>query len=381
MSARLRAQALGVAFVVLLGLLGWFAVAVYDKAFTDTATVTLRTDRVGTQLRPGADVKARGVVVGSVGAVEPTAQGVDVTLDLRPESLDSLPANVSARLLPKTLFGQRFVDLVLPERETGRLDAGAVIDQDRTSRAIELEKALRDLMPLLQAVQPHKLAGTLGAVSSSLDGRGGQLGETLTGLNAYLSKLTPAMPQIQDDITALADTLAVYQDVAPDIVAALAELTTTSRTIEQQRTGLADLLGTLTTAASDLDGFLRANQGSIIGLSASSRPTLELLARHSAEFPCLFAALTELKPRADAALGAGTDRPGLHIQLTVKPPVPGPRPAPPAGGCPAVGGASTSSGLVTELIAQAQGMSPADVPTWGDLLVGPLYRGAEVTLR
>lgn len=35
-------------------------VAVYNKAFVDSVPVTLKADRVGNQLRPGGEVKARG---------------------------------------------------------------------------------------------------------------------------------------------------------------------------------------------------------------------------------------------------------------------------------------------------------------------------------
>jgi hypothetical protein len=36
--------------------------------------------------------------------------------------------------------------------------------------------------------------------------------------------------------------------------------------------------------------------------------------------------------------------------------------------------------LVAELVSAQNGGSPQDVPQWGSVLVGPLYRGAEVTL-
>ncbi|MBW0107365.1 hypothetical protein I4I84_01190, partial [Pseudonocardia sp. KRD-182] len=36
--------------------------------------------------------------------------------------------------------------------------------------------------------------------------------------------------------------------------------------------------------------------------------------------------------------------------------------------------------LVAELVAAQDGGSPADVPGWGSMMVGPLYRGSEVTL-
>jgi phospholipid/cholesterol/gamma-HCH transport system substrate-binding protein len=37
--------------------------------------------------------------------------------------------------------------------------------------------------------------------------------------------------------------------------------------------------------------------------------------------------------------------------------------------------------LISLLVAPAMGVMPAEVPTWSGLLVGPLLRGTEVTLR
>ncbi|AXI86554.1 ABC transporter substrate-binding protein, partial [Streptomyces sp. ETH9427] len=36
--------------------------------------------------------------------------------------------------------------------------------------------------------------------------------------------------------------------------------------------------------------------------------------------------------------------------------------------------------LVNELLAPAAGAAPGDLPDWSTLLVGPVYRGTEVTL-
>ncbi|HEU5470300.1 MAG TPA: MCE family protein [Actinophytocola sp.] len=400
MSTRTRNRALGLVFIVLLAALGALAIAIYDKAFADDRPILLHTDRVGNQLKANADVKVRGMVVGTVREVRTSGTGVDVLLAIAPDKLEQLPRNVSARLLPKTLFGQRYVSLVIPDDPAARpLAAGDRIQQDTSVEAIELEQALRDLLPVLQAVQPQKLASTLGAVSRALENRGEPLGETLVALDSYLGQLNPTMPRLQDDIKKFADTLATYSTAGPDIIDALSDLTTTSRTISEQRQNVSDLFSTLTTASGDLEGFLRANRQNIIGLADVSRPTLEVLARYSPELPCLFEALTTLKPQLGRALGVGTNEPGLHIELTVKPARTGPGGAvpPPRSGprCypTAVAGQTTPSAapsiantpeenrFLTELLAPVHGVAPADLPGWSSLLVGPLFRGAEVTLR
>src|SRR5215212_6347958 len=153
--ALIRRRLQGVAFLVVLALLLGLSVATYNKAFTEVAHVTLQTDTAGNQLQEASDVKVRGVIVGDVRDVEASAEGATIELAIDPAYLDEIPADVSARLLPKTLFGERFVSLELPEQPgQERLADGDVIGQDRTENAIELARVIDDTLPLLQAVQP-----------------------------------------------------------------------------------------------------------------------------------------------------------------------------------------------------------------------------------
>ena len=111
-STRLRLY--GIAFIVVMALLLSLSVAVYQQMFTSVVRITLEADTLGNQLDPRADVKLRGLLVGEVRAVR--ADGSKATLDiaLKPEHVSRIPADVHARLLPKTLFGEKFVDLVPP---------------------------------------------------------------------------------------------------------------------------------------------------------------------------------------------------------------------------------------------------------------------------
>src|SRR5205823_4396279 len=137
-------------------------ISLYDKRFTPVVLVNLDTDTVGNELHQHADVKVHGVLVGEVRQISSTGDGARLLLAIQPDKVAALPANVSARLLPKTLFGERYVDLVLPAVPvSARLAAGSEINQDHSSSAIELERVLSDLMPVLQAVQPQKLSVTL----------------------------------------------------------------------------------------------------------------------------------------------------------------------------------------------------------------------------
>jgi ABC-type transporter Mla subunit MlaD len=130
----------GLAFLVVIALLLGLAVATYQKAFTTVAHVTLKTGTVGNQLEEASDVKVRGVIVGEVRAVHAGLQAATIDLAIDPQYLPQIPENVSAQLLPKTLFGERYVSLTLPDAPApARLHDGDVIGEDRSASAIELQ--------------------------------------------------------------------------------------------------------------------------------------------------------------------------------------------------------------------------------------------------
>ena len=213
------------------------------------------------------------------------ADGDKATLDiaLKPEYTALIPADVNARLLPKTLFGEKFVDLVIPDGSAGRsIRAGDVITQDRTKAGIELQKLMNDLLPLLRTVQPGKLNATLSAFSVALEGRGEAIGANLTRLERYLRRLNPHMPALHRDISRLADVTEIYGDAAPDLLRVLRNSVTTSRTLVQKKEALKSALTGTTTFSDTAEGFLDDNADRLItlepGLPPHPRPPRALLA-------------------------------------------------------------------------------------------------------
>jgi phospholipid/cholesterol/gamma-HCH transport system substrate-binding protein len=397
---RLRRRLAGVVFLVVPALLIWLAVAVYDKDFTDSAPVAVETGSVGNEMHPGAEVKLRGVVVGEVRTIDATDDGARLTLALKPGALSAIPSDVRAQMLPTTLFGERFVALVPPARPSSRpLAAGDIIPQDRSANAVELQQVLDHVLPLLTAVQPQKLSATLSAVSQALQGRGDRLGDTLSELDAHLRKFNPELPTLNRDLQQLVKVSQVYADAAPGIVTALTDLTTTSGTLAEKDGQLAATLGATTQTAQDLTAFLQKNKDNIIRLSATSRPTLNLLAEYSPAFPCTLRTLADFVPAMDKALGKGTGQPGLHVDVTSvasrgaytagkDTPAYGKSGGPHCYSVPYTGQGTTppvnspqENELINELLAPGAGTDPAALPDWGSLLTGPVFRGAEVTVE
>jgi phospholipid/cholesterol/gamma-HCH transport system substrate-binding protein len=404
-----RLRLTGVVFLVVLGLMLSLTVAVYRQVFTPAVRIAVEADTTGNQLEPPADVKLRGLIVGQVRDVR--ADGDKATLDiaLQPEYTELIPADVNARLLPKTLFGEKFVDLVVPDGSEGRsIRAGDVVTQDRTKAGIELQKLMNDLLPLLRTVQPGKLNATLSAFSVALEGRGEAIGANLTRLERYLRRLNPHMPELHKDISRLADVTEIYGDAAPDLLRVLRNSITTSRTLVQKQEALKSAVTGTTTFANTAEGFLDDNADRLIKVNRVSRPTLALLSRYSPEYPCLLDGLVKSEPLAEQMYAGGQMHITLEFALPRPPYHPGeepryaersgpdcqglpnpPKPAPPhkfkdgtsgSGSGGALSGTPSEQRLVNSLVSPVMGVPADEVPSVATLLFGPMARGTEVSV-
>jgi phospholipid/cholesterol/gamma-HCH transport system substrate-binding protein len=303
-------KTLGVVFVCLLLLGVWLTYAVFTKKFADYDEVKLETTSVGLQLPSRADVKIRGVIVGEVLEADTGKDGAELTLGMYPDKIDSVPANVTAAIVPKTLFGEKYVSLVIPEDgPEGTLQAGATIT--KTELGTEVEEVLSDLYPLLEAVQPADLNATLSALATALEGRGSQLGENLETVDSYLKRINPEIPALIQDLRLTAEVSDIYADILPEVAQILDDTIVTTGTLEEKEATLNSALRDIRAFADTARGFLARNGGLIREANELTATQLDLLARYAPEFPCFFKGLNNIAPRI-ASMFRGYE---LHIVL------------------------------------------------------------------
>jgi phospholipid/cholesterol/gamma-HCH transport system substrate-binding protein len=432
MGAALKLKALGIAFLALLLAGVWLTYGVFTQKFTHFDEVTLDASSIGLQMPDRADVKIRGVIVGEVLGFTATDQGAAVTLGIDPSQMDSIPSNVTGAIVPKTLFGEKYVSLVVPsDPSPDHLRSGQTIT--RTEVPVEVQKVLADLYPLLRTVQPADLNLTLNAISTALEGRGDDLGRDLVTVDRYLKRINPQIPQIVEDLRLTTKVANTYADVTPSIAQILDNTITTTRTLEDRHQQLQALFTNVSSFSDTAHDFLRQNGDNIIRLGQVSRPQAQMLARYAPEYPCLLGGLVNAGKREAEAFRGFT----LHIVLETLPNQPrgytaadrpvyadnrGPNclhlPNPPwnqsnpvrhqpnfndgvdsptgkgtdrvapswGGGGGFTAGSGYAGGpaeadLLKSLLGPSLGVAPNDVPDLGVLLVGPMARGAEVSLR
>lgn len=160
---------------------------------------------VGQQLPTGGDVKIRGVLVGRIAGTH--LDGTDrVVVEMQLHSDVEIPADSRATIRSKTLFGQKWVELVPPPGNAGPfLHAGSVIPDDRTREPLELEHSLQLGHELLSAVPNEGLSTVLRNLAEGFTGRAPDARaaidkglKALRAVNARRGELDLALRQLRD---------------------------------------------------------------------------------------------------------------------------------------------------------------------------------------
>jgi phospholipid/cholesterol/gamma-HCH transport system substrate-binding protein len=421
-------RVLGVAFLVLLLTFVWGTYAIFTKKFVDVVPVTLKTSNIGLQLPALADVKIRGVIVGEVREIASDGEGARLELALDPAKTETIPANVTARIIPKTLFGEKYVALQVPARPDAEpIAAEDVIEEAEVS--IEVEKLLNDLYPFLRTVQPAELNYTLTAIADALEGRGEAIGNNLVVLDRYLKRTNPQLPELIEDLRLLSQVSDDYAGVMPELARLLRNGVTTGNTFVEQEAKIQALFNDVAGFSTTSRDFLEQNGENIIRLGEVSEAQLPLFAEYAPQYPCLLQGMADWIPRMNSGwrghtlhinletlkkqpTGYGTaDDPeydannGPHCETLPSPPYsqanPGPqppmsevddgvedphvkfrrRPAPAVDLTSGFAGTAAERSVVAALAAPVMGVPTDDVPDVATLLLGPLARGTEVSVR
>jgi virulence factor Mce-like protein len=316
---RVKRRLQGVAFLAVVALLLGFTIAVYNKSlpWQSADKVTLEADRIGNQLVVPADVKLNGILVGRVSGVHVQGDHAEMTLQIEKSQIRNIPTDVVARILPKTLFGEKFVELVVPPSTPSRaphIKAGFVIQQDRSKTAIELQTVFNDLVPLLRALKPADLSIALSNLADALRNRGNALGHNLELVNTYFTQFNKDLPNFNHDISALADVASTYADATPDLMTTLRNFTFNAKTMTEKQDTFAQFLIGSQGFAREATKVFGDNADRLITLAQVSKPVLDLYASYSDVLECLPNGLAIYdRSRLEQTFGQG---PYLHITLT-----------------------------------------------------------------
>lgn len=139
---------------------------------------------VGQQLPEGGDVKIRGVLVGYIGSID--IEGDAAVIELRLDSDVEIPADSTAEIRSKTVFGQKWVELIPSGTTDNLLGRGSVIPDESTVEPLEFERALQLGHDLISEIPLDDLATVTRTLA---DGFAGQEEDARTAIDQGLKAL------------------------------------------------------------------------------------------------------------------------------------------------------------------------------------------------
>jgi phospholipid/cholesterol/gamma-HCH transport system substrate-binding protein len=261
--------------------------AMFFGTFRSYVPVTLTSDRAGLVMESGAKVKMRGVQVGRVSTIEGGNEPVRLKLEIYPDQIKYIPANVEARIRATTAFGAKYVDLIYPSHPSPkRITAGAVIESENVST--EVNTVFENLTSVLQQIDPAKLNGVLSALAQGLRGEGPRIGQATTDANEVLLALNPRAETVRRDWQSLRGFSDTYGAAAQNIVKVLDAASITSTTITDNASALDSLLVSVIGFSRGGIDLLGPNKDNLVRAVQVLEPTTSLLMKYNPSLTCMF---------------------------------------------------------------------------------------------
>lgn len=262
----------------------------------------------GQGLLSGSDVKIRGVNVGEVSSIRLVDNRALIRMRIEDDA--QVPVTSQAVIRPKTLFGEKFVDILPGDDELSGpyLDDGEEIVD--TLGGFELERVLSDAFPVLEAVNPAELAVILDELATAGRGLGPNINRSIIN-SATLAQLGASndaeFRQFTRDFALLAEELDI---LAPDLVAGARDLNVALPTLNARSDQLDEALTQTARLAGDLADLLEANESfTTNALTNGSRSLQVLFDRRSQIQPLLLGVTRYTRTLAEAIrfdVGDGT---------------------------------------------------------------------------
>ena len=276
------------ALILVVAIIGSIPLVVmgFNRDFKSYAKVTLVSDRAGLVMDANSIVKYRGVEVGRVASIQPK-DGATLQLELDPSQLRYIPANVEAQISSPTVFGAKYVDLRPPsEPSRKRLAAGAVLSTNKV--AIEANTILKDIVGVLNQIDPAKINAVISALAEGFRGKGEAIGQSITDFNQVLMAVNPRSELIRADWRAFKGFSDAYAAAAPNLMNTLDAGSTDSAVITRNAKDLDFALLAITGLADSGNKLLAPNENNIIHLLNVLEPTTRLLMKYNPELTCTF---------------------------------------------------------------------------------------------
>lgn len=274
--------------ILLTAIIGIIALtsALFSGSFKAYVPVTLMSDRAGLVMDVGSKVKMRGVQVGRVSQITGAKNRVSLKLEIYPDQVKYIPANVGARIRATTLFSTKYVDLIYPSDPSHkRLAAGTVIESENVGT--EVNTVFQNLVGVIDQIDPAKLNGVLSALAEGLRGRGPTIGQAITDANQVLVAVNQRGETVRADWQAVKGFSDTYNAAAQDILRVLDAAGTTSTTITNNSQALDSMLTSVIGFSRSGIDLVGSNKDNFVRAVDVLDSTTSLLMKYNPELTCM----------------------------------------------------------------------------------------------
>jgi phospholipid/cholesterol/gamma-HCH transport system substrate-binding protein len=274
-------RSISVAVAVMLVAVVVAAVVVWRLDRPHRSLVAHFTSTVGVHV--GSDLRVLGVRVGEVTAVTP--EGQTVRVDLRYDTTYDFPVDVQAIVVSPSIVSDRYVQLTPAYSGGPTLADGADLPVSRTAVPLEVDDVYRSLDQLNRALGPSganangALADLVATARKNLEGSGGQLNETISGLSQALSTVARGRADLFATVTNLSDFTTALAQSDAQVRLFNQRLAAVGEQLAAERDDLAAALRSLGTALADVKVFVRDNRDALVSNVAALADITGILVR------------------------------------------------------------------------------------------------------
>lgn len=336
-----------------------------------------------------APVRYSGVDVGRISGIDSGTESSVVRLRIDSDSIDLIPAAVLARVVPRTFFGDIYIQLVDDPvgHPQGSLADGDEVRADTGPDAVALYAVYTRLVDILDRMQPQNMQVALSAIAHALDGRGAMVGRIVDRLDEASQTLAPAVRTFLDSTPDFRSVLQALYTATPDVLATLSSATNVSQSMVDNRQALDETIESAASFAPVFTAFVGEQRDRVVTVVDSAGTILATTAANPAGLVG-----TLEGARTFGAAGARVFAAG-RFDITAVPTFADPMPYT-AADCPAYGGQPGNCGppSVAGGADEQEAFRLLEERLLGDtavaarnpastFMLGPLVRGTEVRIR
>lgn len=295
----------GIAVVVVLALISATLLVKATGRLDPFVRVIANLVNVGDGLPQRSDVKYHGVLVGAVDSVTPAAHGNPnyVHINLNAQYADSIPATVTARVVPSNVFAVSSVQLVdRGDRPGPAISAGAHIPEDTELPTVLFQTTISKLRDILAATgrgREDKTIGILAAVNEATEDRRTQLLAAGAQLDRLINDVDAIVATEPDSTTvsALTDAAVGLQQTTPELFDALQKAVQPMQVLVEQRSQLDALVTGGVHTMNTTHTALNNHTDRMVKITSELTPVVGNLAQTSRHWVPAFVKLNQLSDK------------------------------------------------------------------------------------